>query len=187
MSQWRGPLLALGLIALLLGALELALRIAVRVPAAQDWPILGALGEPGNFGDSGSDAAYWEVRHWRAPRRDELGHPKHDTLLGWLRARPSSPKEAAAMKRARGRLLSYVGGKTSELHWQAIRALSVSVAGTVIFPMQDVLSLGSEARMNVPGSATGNWTWRVRGAELTQRLADRLSAITDVSGRSPQR
>ncbi|HVS19007.1 MAG TPA: hypothetical protein VMT18_10440 [Planctomycetota bacterium] len=87
LRRWRGPLLALGLLIALLGSLELALRIAVRVPAAQNWPMLGALGEPGNFGDSGSDEAYWEVRHWRTPGRNERGHPKHDTLLGWRSGR----------------------------------------------------------------------------------------------------
>jgi 4-alpha-glucanotransferase len=58
-----------------------------------------------------------------------------------------------------------------------------SVADTVIFPLQDVLGLGSEARMNIPGSATGNWRWRARGELLTTDKVDRLRTMADTYDR----
>jgi len=59
------------------------------------------------------------------------------------------------------------------------------VADTAIFPLQDVLGAGSEGRMNTPGRAGGNWTWRYRDGALTAELAERLGALTRTYGRAP--
>jgi 4-alpha-glucanotransferase len=53
-----------------------------------------------------------------------------------------------------------------------------------LFPLQDVLGLGSEARMNVPSAAQGNWSWRFQQHWLTQSIAQKLYAITDLSDRT---
>lgn len=82
-SRRRGVLLALGLLLALGGLLEIALRVALHVPAAQSWPVLGALGEPGNFGAHDGDEAYWEARAWRGPAWGLRGHGEHDARLGW--------------------------------------------------------------------------------------------------------
>lgn len=74
--------------------------------------------------------------------------------------------------------------KTEELVKDCIRALFMSVSDTVIIPMQDWLSLGSEARMNVPSIAFGNWTWRLHGDELTDRLACEIADMTRLYFRS---
>jgi len=50
-------------------------------------------------------------------------------------------------------------------------------------PMQDVLGLGSEARMNLPNSTSGNWLWRLKGNELSQELSSRLRELTGLYGR----
>jgi 4-alpha-glucanotransferase len=55
-----------------------------------------------------------------------------------------------------------------------------SVADTVVFPLQDVMGLGSEARMNLPATPSGNWRWRFRGDALTPSLARRLRELTEV-------
>ena len=65
------------------------------------------------------------------------------------------------------------------LHWAAIRSLYASVAHTVIVPLQDVLGLGNEARMNQPGSALGNWEWRFSRKETGAGLARRLHSLCE--------
>jgi 4-alpha-glucanotransferase len=59
------------------------------------------------------------------------------------------------------------------------------VADTAIVPLQDVLDLGSEARMNLPGRADGNWSWRFESAALTHALRDRLRDLAELYGRWP--
>jgi 4-alpha-glucanotransferase len=61
----------------------------------------------------------------------------------------------------------------------------MSVADLAIFPLQDLLGLGSRARMNVPGTATGNWCWRVDEAALTAAVAEQMGKLTAIYGRSP--
>jgi 4-alpha-glucanotransferase len=57
-----------------------------------------------------------------------------------------------------------------------IRTLLASVANTVLFPLQDVLGVGSEGRMNLPGSPSGNWRWRYRAEQLTVQMTARLKS-----------
>jgi 4-alpha-glucanotransferase len=68
--------------------------------------------------------------------------------------------------------------------WTMLRALQASVAGTVIAPVQDLLGLGSEARMNRPGTASGNWRWRLREGQLTGALAARLGELSGLFERA---
>ena len=98
-----------------------------------------------------------------------------------------STRTQAEVDRERERALAYVGGDGSEIHWDFIRTLFASVADMAIVPLQDVLGLGSEARMNLPGRASGNWRWRYAAEDLTPALRKRLRAITDGSGRGPPR
>ncbi|NNE35331.1 MAG: 4-alpha-glucanotransferase [Rhodothermales bacterium] len=113
------------------------------------------------------------------------GTHDNDTVHGWYR-NDMSTQESAQVERARQYCRQYLNikdGKEHVLHWEFIRALSMSVADSVIFPLQDVLGLGTEARMNVPGEATGNWSWRFDRAGLTDVVADRLRRITISCGR----
>jgi len=73
---------------------------------------------------------------------------------------------------------SYLNTDGREIHWAFIRAVMASVADTVIIPLQDVLGLGNEARMNLPGSTRGNWHWRCRPGALTSSIQDRLKQLT---------
>jgi 4-alpha-glucanotransferase len=70
-----------------------------------------------------------------------------------------------------------------EIYWDFIRAVLASVAQTTIIPLQDLLGLGSEARMNLPNSKTGNWKWRFRADVLTNDLAKRMKRLTELYGR----
>jgi 4-alpha-glucanotransferase len=65
-----------------------------------------------------------------------------------------------------------------------IRAVHASVAEQAIVPMQDLLGLGSEARMNHPGTLRGNWEWRLRPGQASARVARRLAHLTALYGRS---
>jgi len=67
-----------------------------------------------------------------------------------------------------------------------IRLATSSIAANVVFPLQDLLGLGSEARMNVPGRGDGNWSWRYPAAALDERLKERFAAMTETYGRSPR-
>jgi 4-alpha-glucanotransferase len=66
-----------------------------------------------------------------------------------------------------------------------IRLALASVANLAVIPMQDVLGLGQEARMNYPGKAEGNWQWRYSADMLTDELASRLRELTAIYGRLP--
>jgi 4-alpha-glucanotransferase len=67
--------------------------------------------------------------------------------------------------------------------WDLIRLALASVADIAVIPLQDVLSLGHEARMNLPGEPSGNWQWRYWPGALTDRLAHRLRTLTEIYGR----
>jgi 4-alpha-glucanotransferase len=72
----------------------------------------------------------------------------------------------------------YLGLDGRDVHWECIRAVLASVADTSIVPAQDLLGLGSAARMNRPGTLTGNWRWRLHPGQLTQDIAHRLAVMT---------
>jgi 4-alpha-glucanotransferase len=95
-----------------------------------------------------------------------------DTALGWW----------STLSR-RERLATGLPGV--EPHWELTEAAFSSRAELAIVQAQDVLGLGSEARMNMPGTSEGNWTWRLRPGQLTKRIAARLRAATEGSGRLP--
>jgi 4-alpha-glucanotransferase len=112
----------------------------------------------------------------------------NDTVVGWwtggVGESTRSKKEVA---REQARALAYVGGNGSDIHWDFLRSLYVSVADTVIAPLQDTLGLGSEARMNLPGRPDGNWRWRCSPQDLGPELRRRLRELASVSGRLPGR
>lgn len=102
------------------------------------------------------------------------GTHDNDTTRGWYEA--ATPQERDFMRR-------YVSCDGSDAAWDLIRLGMMSAAERAIFPMQDLLSLGSEARLNTPGRASGNWSWRYPPEVLTEDLADRLGGLTWLYGR----
>jgi 4-alpha-glucanotransferase len=115
------------------------------------------------------------------------GTHDNDTMDGWLSSyeREKDPKRAAELMGERRRALAYAASDGREPHWDLVRTLVASVANTTIVPIQDLLGSGTETRMNVPGVASGNWSYRVREEELTPALADRLARLCDVYERIP--
>ena len=76
------------------------------------------------------------------------------------------------------------GGQSDEVAWELIRLAWSSKAGLAIAPLQDLLNLGAEARMNVPGSVDRNWRWRCRDEMFSESLIDRLRRLNASSNRS---
>ena len=66
-----------------------------------------------------------------------------------------------------------------------IRAAWASVADIAVAPLQDILGLGNDARMNLPASLSGNWQWRFKNGDLSDEVADRLRELTRIYGRIP--
>lgn len=102
----------------------------------------------------------------------------NDTTVGWY---------ASLNERERSRVLRYLGTDGRDIAWEMIRLAFGSVANTAMVPLQDVLRLGSEARMNFPGRAEGNWAWRYASDQLTQAHLARLRDLTEIYGRTPRK
>jgi 4-alpha-glucanotransferase len=115
------------------------------------------------------------------------GTHDNDTAVGWFNsvAGEGSILTAKQIDEQRQFCLSYLNSTGHEIHWDFIRAVWASVAERAIAPLQDVLGLGSEARMNLPNSTSGNWTWRYKTGALTRDTALRLKELTWLYGRQP--
>ena len=105
------------------------------------------------------------------------GTHDNNTVKGWF--------EKEANSEQKKNLYAYLGGEVSadKLHQQLIRLAMSSVAKTVIIPMQDILGLGDEGRMNRPGTVRGNWSWRLNGTKLRASMAKNLAKLTETHGR----
>jgi 4-alpha-glucanotransferase len=122
------------------------------------------------------------------PRRAVVytGTHDNDTTVGWFRGAggKDSTRTVAQAQTERQATLRYLGTSGEQIHWDMIRLALASVARLAVVPMQDLLGLGSEARMNRPGQATGNWAWRFRDDALAPELAARLALLTHTFGRA---
>jgi 4-alpha-glucanotransferase len=107
------------------------------------------------------------------------GHD-NDTTVGWWTSSGTadSTRVAEDVRKEREFAQAYLAIKDESINWSFIRAILASVADTAIIPLQDVLGLGSEARMNRPGTVAGNWKWRYQPAALTDEIAHRLKKLT---------
>ena len=114
------------------------------------------------------------------------GTHDNDTTAGWFNstAGKGSSRDAAQIKKEREFCVEYLKSDGSEIHWDFIRAVLASVADTAIVPMQDLLGLGNDARMNLPASDSGNWHWRAEINDFSENIAKRLLKLTKVYGRS---
>ena len=113
------------------------------------------------------------------------GTHDNDTTAGWFSAvgAGESTRSSEQINFERNFALRYLHSDGKEIHWDFIRAALSSVADTAVFPMQDALGLGSEARMNLPARAEGNWEWRLRDDQLTPELSARLREMSRSYGR----
>jgi 4-alpha-glucanotransferase len=107
------------------------------------------------------------------------GHD-NDTTVGWWTSTGigESTRTAEDIRKEREFTRVYLGVENEPINWVFIRAVMASVAAIAIIPLQDVLGLGNEARMNLPGTVSGNWKWRNRATALTPEIKARLKALT---------
>jgi len=108
-----------------------------------------------------------------------------DTTVGWWSSegRGESTRSEDDIRRERDFAMRYLNTDGRQIHWTFIRALEASVADTVLIPMQDVLGLGTTARMNQPATLGGNWRWRYRPGALKPELARRLRELAELYDR----
>jgi 4-alpha-glucanotransferase len=106
------------------------------------------------------------------------GTHDNDTTVGWFASAPPSQRSLAQR---------YLARSGEDIAHDFIRLAMSSVADTAIVPLQDVLALGTEARMNIPGHSAGNWAWRFRRDMLLGWHVDRLREMVELYGRAPHR
>ncbi|HSE83249.1 MAG TPA: 4-alpha-glucanotransferase [Thermodesulfobacteriota bacterium] len=146
--------------------------------------IIGKFGFPGMrllvFGFAGGD---WAVDSYLPHNHVRncvvyTGTHDNDTVKGWFK-KEVTPED-------RERLTKYIGrrAQANDIHLELIRLAMMSVANISIFPMQDILGLGEEARMNLPGTTNGNWEWRLLPNQITPSLKKTLLEMTGLYGRA---
>jgi len=114
------------------------------------------------------------------------GTHDNDTAVGWFhsQAGAGSTRDNAQIRREHNFCLRYLNSDGREIHWDFIRSVWSSTANTAITPMQDLLGLGNNARMNLPASSSGNWNWQCWQGDFSDEIADRLRELTEIYGRS---
>lgn len=127
------------------------------------------------FGDPG---AHMYLPHRLTPDRViYTGTHDNDTTLGWW--------QSSATEYERRAVEACVGPAGDGVNWALIRLAQSSVASLSVIPLQDVLGLGSEARLNTPSKHEGNYHWRFPPGSLTQDLAQKLARLAEVTDRLP--
>jgi 4-alpha-glucanotransferase len=127
------------------------------------------------FGDEG---AHMYLPHRAAGKVIYTGTHDNDTTVGWF--------QSGAADHERRNAEYYLGRCEDGIHWAFIRAALNSVADLALIPLQDVLGLGSEARMNTPSLDGGNWKWRFTPEQLTPALTAKLAQLAELTDRLPQ-
>lgn len=114
------------------------------------------------------------------------GTHDNDTTVGWWhsQAGAGSTRDAAEISHEHDFCLQYLATDGEEIHWDFVRAVWASVAHTVVAPVQDLIGIGTEGRMNLPASTSGNWFWRLRDGQLTPEIIERLKTLTETYGRT---
>jgi 4-alpha-glucanotransferase len=128
------------------------------------------------FGDVGAHAY---LPHRLTPNRViYTGTHDNDTTLGWW---------STLSERERSTVSALVGECNDRPNWALIRLAQSSPANFSVVPLQDVLGLGSEARLNTPSTHIGNYHWRCQPGVLTADLAQKLAALAEVTDRLPEK
>ncbi len=135
------------------------------------------------FGNDGS-ASDFTPHNYPRHRVVYTGTHDNDTTVGWWTAGAGdSTRSAADVAKERDYAMRYLNTDGTDIHWVLIRTALASVANTVLVPMQDILGLGGEARMNLPGRQAGNWGFRFTWEQLTPDITNRLAELVDTYDR----
>jgi 4-alpha-glucanotransferase len=115
------------------------------------------------------------------------GTHDNDTVVGWWNSgKGDSTRKDEDIRKEKEFTLKYLGGGDEPIEWKMMRALFSSVAQVAIVPMQDVLGLGSDSRMNRPGVGAGNWAWRMLPEAFSEERIARLRDVLELYDRIPK-
>jgi 4-alpha-glucanotransferase len=112
------------------------------------------------------------------------GTHDNDTTRGWFRGSPDDIRSAEEIVRTQKAVLRITGGSPETIHTDLIRTAFSSNARLAIAPMQDFLGLGSEARINTPGTSRNNWRWRLDAGQLSDAFCDQVAELVGSADRS---
>ncbi len=118
------------------------------------------------------------------------GTHDNDTIVGWFNTLGNSAdlsrgriEALHGIRNERAQILDYLRSDGNDIQWELIEVALNSKANTVIIPLQDILGLGSESRMNIPGTIDGNWTWRFEKESLSPKMIHRMLSLTKATHR----
>ncbi|MDH3747316.1 MAG: 4-alpha-glucanotransferase [Gammaproteobacteria bacterium] len=111
------------------------------------------------------------------------GTHDNDTTLGWFRGSPDDTRSTKEIKATQHAVRKLTGGSDATIAMDFVKAAFSTAARIAIAPMQDYLELGSEARINIPGTSSNNWRWRVTEAQLTNDLCDNVADTVRAANR----
>jgi 4-alpha-glucanotransferase len=112
------------------------------------------------------------------------GTHDNDTTAGWFAGEGSDLRNGQELARSRENALRFTRGSADTISVDMIRLAFGSDAKLAVAPMQDFLGLGSEARMNTPGTTSDNWRWRVTGEQLSAEFCDDVANLVEEMGRA---
>jgi len=113
------------------------------------------------------------------------GTHDNDTTAGWFRGSGDDTRTAEEIETTRVNTLERTGGTVNTIHWDMIRLAFSSRSTIAVAPMQDFLGLGSEARLNRPGTTANNWRWRMQADALQPCLVEKVTEIVRSTSRLP--
>ncbi|MEM1090257.1 MAG: 4-alpha-glucanotransferase [Pseudomonadota bacterium] len=111
------------------------------------------------------------------------GTHDNDTVVGWFNGGPGDIRTPEEIEASRVAVLANTGGRPDSIHEDLINFAYSSPAAIALAPMQDYLGLGSESRMNTPGTASSNWRWRLQPGQLSPELMQAVAARVTATGR----
>jgi 4-alpha-glucanotransferase len=114
------------------------------------------------------------------------GTHDNDTTVGWYNGSPDDIRSDTEIERIRQATLEITAGTPETIHMDLVRAAFSTDASLAIAPLQDYLGLGSEARMNTPGTSENNWRWRLDATRLTDSVCNQITKMVQASGRALQ-
>ena len=127
------------------------------------------------FGFESADDVYHHPAHYPEHSVAYTGTHDNDTIMGWFDKRRRNLRNDD--------LLTSIINGDDEIHFQLIKAVLDSASDITVIPLQDLLGLGNDARMNVPGQPHGNWQWRARSGDFRDDMMGKLRGMTMAAGR----
>ena len=113
------------------------------------------------------------------------GTHDNDTTVGWFNGGDGDTRSADEIRRAQSAVLTLTRGTPATVAMDLVKAAFSTDARLAVAPLQDYLGLGTEARLNTPGTLHGNWRWRVTAPQLTDEVCDNVANAVTASGREP--